>query len=86
MPADLVPRPVAPLDQVLSPSSLAREPNESPVLCVKRHSELACIPTHGSKKATGYNLFSTEVKTIPAHGQSLIDTQISIAIPKGTYG
>lgn len=29
---------------------------------------------------------SAEDKTIPAHGKALIDTQISIAVPPGTYG
>lgn len=29
---------------------------------------------------------SAEKKTIPAHGKALIDTQISIAVPVGTYG
>ncbi|KAJ7873269.1 dUTP pyrophosphatase [Mycena olivaceomarginata] len=29
---------------------------------------------------------SAEKKTIPAHGKALVDTQISIAVPAGTYG
>jgi dUTPase len=31
-------------------------------------------------------LHSAEKKTIPAHGKALVDTQISIAVPAGTYG
>lgn len=27
-----------------------------------------------------------EKKTIPAHGKALINTQLSIAVPEGTYG
>lgn len=30
--------------------------------------------------------FSAERKVIPAHGKALVDTQISIAVPVGTYG
>jgi dUTP pyrophosphatase len=29
---------------------------------------------------------SAERKFIPAHGKALVDTQISIAVPVGTYG
>ena len=29
---------------------------------------------------------SAEEKVIPAHGKALVDTQISIAVPAGTYG
>ncbi len=31
-------------------------------------------------------LHSAEEKTIPAKGKALIDTQLSIAVPEGTYG
>ena len=30
--------------------------------------------------------FSAEKKVIPAKGKALVDTQISIAVPIGTYG
>lgn len=30
--------------------------------------------------------FSAESKVVPAHGKALIDTQLSIAVPIGTYG
>ncbi|KAF9534955.1 dUTPase-like protein [Crepidotus variabilis] len=55
-------------------------------LLVKRHSEKAKIPTRGSALAAGYDLYSAESKIIPAHGKALVDTQISIAVPVGTYG
>lgn len=29
---------------------------------------------------------SAETKVIPAHGKALVDTQISVAVPAGTYG
>ncbi|KAJ8522997.1 hypothetical protein ONZ45_g522 [Pleurotus djamor] len=68
--------------------SPAAEDTVAPVagLLVKRHSEKAKIPTRGSALAAGYDLYSAEKKVIPAHGKALIDTQISIAVPVGTYG
>ena len=60
MSAESVPSLIAPLDQARSPSFPAREPDESTVLRIKRHSELACIPTHGSAMAAGYDLYSAE--------------------------
>ncbi|KAJ7688440.1 dUTPase-like protein [Mycena rosella] len=55
-------------------------------LLIKRHSDKAKIPTRGSPLAAGYDLYSAEKKVIPAHGKALVDTQISIAVPAGTYG
>jgi len=55
-------------------------------LLVKKHSEKAKAPTRGSALAAGYDLYSAEHKIVPAHGKALIDTQISIAVPDGTYG
>ena len=31
-------------------------------------------------------LYSAEKKVVPAHGKALVDTQLSIAVPPGTYG
>ncbi|KAB5592048.1 Deoxyuridine 5'-triphosphate nucleotidohydrolase [Ceratobasidium theobromae] len=55
-------------------------------LLIKRLSEKAKLPTRGSKLAAGYDLYSAEQKVIPAGGKALVDTQISIAVPVGTYG
>lgn len=55
-------------------------------LLIKRRSPSARLPTRGSAHAAGYDLYSAEKKLIPAHGKALIDTQISIAVPFGTYG
>ncbi|TFK56141.1 dUTP diphosphatase [Heliocybe sulcata] len=55
-------------------------------LLIKRLSEKAKLPTRGSALAAGYDLYSAEKKTIPARGKALVDTQISIAVPAGTYG
>ncbi|GAA5893265.1 bifunctional dITP/dUTP diphosphatase [Sporobolomyces salmoneus] len=62
-----------------SPASVA-------TFLVQRHSDKARIPTRGSALAAGYDLYSSEEKTVPARGQALIGTDISIAIPEGTYG
>ena len=53
---------------------------------VKLHSDMARVPTRGSPDMAGYDLYSTEEKIVPAHGKMVIDTQISIATPPGTYG
>ncbi|KLO17480.1 dUTP diphosphatase [Schizopora paradoxa] len=55
-------------------------------LLIKRLSEKARIPTRGSLYAAGYDLYSAEDKIVPARGKALIDTQLSIALPAGTYG
>ncbi|CUM67846.1 uncharacterized protein PRCAT00005555001 [Priceomyces carsonii] len=49
-------------------------------------SEKATTPTKGSSLAAGYDLYSSEEGVIPAHGQGLIATDISIIVPIGTYG
>ena len=55
-------------------------------LRVQRHSSAAHIPTRGSPYAAGYDLYSAEATRVPARGRTLIDTQISVAVPQGTYG
>ncbi|EAU84606.1 dUTP pyrophosphatase [Coprinopsis cinerea okayama7 len=58
----------------------------APNLLVKRLSDKARLPTRGSALSAGYDLYSAEQKIIPAHGKALVDTQLSIAVPPGTYG
>lgn len=51
--------------------------------------EDAIEPTRGSAEAAGYDLYvpSGELDIeIPAHETILIDTQIAIALPQGTFG
>ncbi|KAF5321895.1 hypothetical protein D9619_001027 [Psilocybe cf. subviscida] len=55
-------------------------------LLIKKLSDKATLPTRGSPLSAGYDLYSAESKVIPAHGKALVDTQISIAVPAGTYG
>jgi len=44
------------------------------------------IPTQGSAKAAGHDLYRNEERNIPARGQAVVPTGISITPPKGTYG
>ncbi len=55
-------------------------------LRVMRLSENARLPERASAQAAGYDLFSAEDKTIPARGKAIIATDLSIALPEGTYG
>jgi len=45
----------------------------------------AKLPTRGSAKAAGHDLYANEEKTIPARGQEVVPTGISITPPRGTY-
>ncbi len=55
---------------------------------IKRLNDLAHIPTVGSKKAAGADLYAaTDCETFIREGQTVkIDTGISIAIPEGYFG
>ncbi|KZT12874.1 dUTP diphosphatase [Laetiporus sulphureus 93-53] len=55
-------------------------------LRVKRLSDKAKLPTRGSPLSAGYDLCSAENKVVPARGKAMVDTQLSIAVPPGTYG
>lgn len=53
---------------------------------VKLLSETAKAPSRGSAHAAGYDLYASKEAIIPARGKVLVDTDISIAVPAGTYG
>lgn len=55
-------------------------------LYVKKLSEFAQLPTRGSEGAAGYDLFAAHDTIIPAKGKALVPTDLSIALPEGTYG
>lgn len=59
---------------------------QSPPFLVKKLSDKARLPTRGSAFSAGYDLYSSQVTTVPARGQALVDTDISMALPAGTYG
>ncbi|EGX91789.1 dUTP pyrophosphatase [Cordyceps militaris CM01] len=57
-----------------------------PSLQVKKLSPAGRIPTRGSAFAAGYDVYAARDTTVPARGKVLVDTDISIAVPAGTYG
>ncbi|KAF4581150.1 dUTP diphosphatase [Ophiocordyceps camponoti-floridani] len=57
-----------------------------PALQVKKLSDRARLPTRGSAFAAGYDLYAAGDVVVPARGKVLVDTDISIAVPGGTYG
>eukprot|EP00873_Tetraselmis_striata_P018248 jgi/Tetstr1/438512/TSEL_027067.t1 len=54
-------------------------------LRVKKLSDKAQLPKRGSDKAAGYDMYSAVDDVVPARGKAMIKTDISIAIPAGTY-
>lgn len=75
----------APPTTTLPSMSLTGEP-APPALQVKFLSSTAKAPTRGSAYAAGYDLYASKPTTVPARGKVLVDTDISIAVPAGTYG
>ncbi|KAL5210165.1 hypothetical protein ABZP36_005788 [Zizania latifolia] len=57
----------------------------SSLLKVKRLSENAVLPSRGSALAAGYDLSSAAEAVVPARGKAMVPTDLSIAIPEGTY-
>lgn len=55
-------------------------------LKVVLRSENARLPTKGSELSAGYDIYAAENGMIPAQGQGLIGTDVSIIVPPGTYG
>lgn len=60
--------------------------SQQPPLQIKLLSATAKAPTRGSAFAAGYDLYASRATTIPAWGKALVDTDISVAVPAGTYG
>ena len=76
----------------LSPETIRRLAYEisdmktSNALKVKLLSPKATLPIKGTSLAAGYDLASAQQLTIPSNGRALVQTNISISVPKGTYG
>ncbi|KAI1817740.1 deoxyuridine 5'-triphosphate nucleotidohydrolase [Poronia punctata] len=60
--------------------------DQSPPLLIKKLSEKGRLPTRGSAYAAGYDIYASTATTVPARGKVLVDTDIAIAVPAGTYG
>ncbi|KAL2471776.1 Deoxyuridine 5'-triphosphate nucleotidohydrolase [Abeliophyllum distichum] len=54
-------------------------------LRVKKLSDKACLPSKASSLSAGYDLSSATETKVPSRGKALIPTDLSIAIPEGTY-
>ena len=65
--------------------SMATEPPPPP-LQIKLLSTNAKAPTRSSAFAAGYDIYSSVAASVPAWGKALVDTDISMALPAGTYG
>ena len=57
-----------------------------PELKFKKMTKDAITPKKSSIFAAGFDLFSAKELTIPARGCGVVDTDISIMLPEGTYG
>jgi len=52
----------------------------------KKLSDKGRVPTRGSAFAAGYDVYAARDTVVPARGKALVDTDISMAVPPGTYG
>ncbi|KAL8171997.1 hypothetical protein V2J09_023801 [Rumex salicifolius] len=59
--------------------------SEAPLFKVKKLSEKAILPSRASPLSAGYDLSSAVDAKVPARGKALVATDLSIAIPEGTY-
>ena len=53
---------------------------------VKTLSATAALPVRGSPHAAGYDLSASAAAVIPRRGRALVKTDLSVALPEGTYG
>ena len=60
--------------------------NEDAPIQVERRSEHAKMPTRGSARAAGWDLYASAEATIAPKGRALVPTDIAIAVPEGCYG
>lgn len=59
---------------------------EKEIIPTKLLDKAAKLPTKGSARAAGHDLYAAEDATIPAGQRGLVDTKIAVALPPGTYG
>lgn len=67
-------------------AALCRSSEGDVKILVERMSEDAIVPTRGSIRAAGYDLYASEEAEVPARGKALISTGLRIKVPTGTYG
>ncbi|XP_015884627.3 deoxyuridine 5'-triphosphate nucleotidohydrolase-like [Ziziphus jujuba] len=78
-PASKVPK----LDQKGAVGVVAQRP--ASFFRVKLLSDKAVVPSRGSPLSAGYDLSSAAEIKVPARGKALVPTDLSIAVPEGTY-
>ncbi|KAI0852471.1 dUTP diphosphatase [Daldinia vernicosa] len=77
--------------ETMSPPNTTTQPpvphlDASPPLLIKKLSPTAKLPTRGSPFSAGYDLYASRPVTIPSRGKALVETDIALAVPAGTYG
>ena len=60
-------------------------PSSHPLQIIKKHDD-AIIPSKGSEKAAGFDLYSVSTVTIPSQHIGVVDTGIAAIFPPQTYG
>ena len=60
--------------------------DDNTILRFKKLTANAATPIRGSRHAAGFDLFSAETKEVVAHGHSIVNTDITVMLPQGTYG
>ena len=54
-------------------------------VAIERRSDTAKMPTRGSERAAGWDLYASADATIAPKGRALVPTDIAIAVPYGCY-
>ncbi|XP_059638019.1 deoxyuridine 5'-triphosphate nucleotidohydrolase [Cornus florida] len=77
----------SPKIQKLHQNGVSKAPPQAiiPFFRVKKLSEKAVLPSRASPLSAGYDLSSATETKVPARGKALVPTDLSIAIPEGTY-
>ncbi|KAL7665933.1 Deoxyuridine 5'-triphosphate nucleotidohydrolase [[Candida] zeylanoides] len=68
------------------PEQVIKKQRMEQTLQVLLRSKNATLPTRGSVLAAGYDIYASQDAVVPAQGQGLVATDISIIVPVGTYG
>ena len=79
-----------PEEKVLEENLITRfseiQANNDQRVRIKKLFPMARVPTRGSDKAAGHDLYANEGTKIPAREQAVIGTGIAIGLPYDTYG
>ena len=60
--------------------------DDNTLLRFKKLSSNAFAPKRATTNSAGFDLYSAEEKEINAHDRGIINTDISVILPEGTYG